>query len=187
METLGPPAAGQLLIATEPGKGGFFDRTVVLILEHNESGTLGVVLDKPSDIDMPPPLEPWTGLLSPPAVPFIGGPVNEQAVVALAQLANPEISPPGWRPILGDVGLVDLDTPVELVDGAFAHMRLFIALSGWEAGQLEGELIRGSWFRTVARAEEIFGLPDDLWRRVLRRLGGVAARWSTWTSIPVFN
>lgn len=187
METLGPPRAGQLLIAAEPGKGGFFDRTVVLLLEHNEAGTLGVILNRPSDMDIPGQLTGWESMLSPPGVPFIGGPVSEQAVVALAQLVTPEVSPPGWKPLFDDVGLVDLDTPLELVDGMFAHMRMFVALSGWESGQLEGELIRGFWFRTQARSEEVFALPADLWRRVLRRLGGVGARWSTWTATPVLN
>ena len=187
MELLGPPAAGQLLISTEPGKGGYFDQTVVLVLEHNDAGTLGVVLNRPSDLGIPEQLSQWGPLLSPPSVPFLGGPVNEQTVVALAQLANPQVSPPGWQQIFGEVGLVDLDTPVELVDGAFAHMRMYVALAGWESGQLEGELIRGSWFRTTARAEEVFGVPDDLWRRVLRRLGGAVSRWSTWTPLPILN
>ncbi|WP_296137739.1 YqgE/AlgH family protein [uncultured Tessaracoccus sp.] len=187
MEMLGPPAAGQLLISTEPGKAGFFDQTCVLVLEHNESGTLGVVLNRPGEIAIPEPLAEWERLLSPPAVPFLGGPVNEQAVVALAQLAHPEASPPGWRAVFGDVGLVDLDTPVALVEGAFTHMRMYVALSGWDAGQLEGELIRGSWFRTTARAEEVFGVPEDLWRRSLRRIGGPVARWSTWTPLPILN
>lgn len=187
MESLGPPRAGQLLIAAEPGSGGFFDRTVVLVLEHNESGTLGVVLNKPTDIDVPTQLEEWASQLSPPSVPFEGGPVSPQAVVGLAQLAEPGIAPPGWKPLFDDVGLVDLDTPIELVDGVFAHMRMYVALSGWESGQLEGELIRGFWIRTPARAEEVFGLPDGLWRRVLRRIGGVSGRWSTWTGNPVLN
>jgi putative transcriptional regulator len=187
VDTIGPPRAGQLLIAADPGKGGFFDRSVVLLLEHNDSGTLGVVLNRPSEMDVPPPLADWAPLLTPPAVPFEGGPISEQAVVALAQLAHAESGPPGWKPLFGDVGIVDLDTPVELVEGAFAHARMFVALSGWEAGQLEGELIRGFWFRTQARSEEVFGLPAGLWRRVLRRLGGAAARWSTWTNTPVLN
>lgn len=187
MEMLGPPAAGQLLLSTEPGKGGYFDQSVVLILEHNDSGTLGVVLNQPSDIEVPEPLTEWQPLLSPPSVPFRGGPVNDQAVIALAQLAHPEVSPPGWQQIFADVGLVDLDTPLELLDGTFAHVRMYIAFAGWESGQLEGELIRGAWFRTKARAEEIFGLPDELWRRVLRRIGGPTARWSTWTASPIFN
>lgn len=176
-----------MLIAADPGKGGYFDRSVVLILEHNESGTLGVVLNKPSEYDVPAQLSEWSTLLTPPPIPFEGGPVSPQAVVALGQLAGPSVSPPGWKTLFDDVGLIDLDMPFELVEGAFAHMRMFIALSGWEAGQLEGELIRGFWFRTQARAEEVFGLPDGLWRRVLRRLGGAAARWSTWTSTPVLN
>ena len=91
---IGPPEAGQLLIATDPGKGGYFDRSVILILEHNDSGTLGVVLNRPSGHEVPPLLEEWETMLSPPAVPFEGGPISQQAVVALGQLANPPTNRP---------------------------------------------------------------------------------------------
>ena len=92
-----------------------------------------------------------------------------------------------WKRLFDDVGILDLETPVELVAGGFSHMRIFVGLAGWDAGQLEGELIRGSWFRASARAEEVFGTPEDLWRRTLRRLGGTAGRWSTWTETPELN
>lgn len=187
MEMLGPPDAGQLLIAAQPGTGGYFDQSVVLILEHTDDGTLGVVLNRPSDMSVPPVLDAWVPLLSPPGGVFAGGPVNPDAMLALAQLTSPTASPPGWRVIFEDVGVVDLDTPIELVDGAFTHLRMYVALCGWDAGQLEGELIRGAWFRTTARAEEVFGVPDLLWRRALRRIGGQTGRWSTWTQAPILN
>ena len=181
------PAAGQILIATEPGRGGYFDQSVVLLLDHNDSGTLGVCLHQASAMPIVPVLEQFTQYLTPPVQMFEGGPVSQQAAVALAQVANPQEEPPGWRRIFGDVGILDLETPVELVDNAFSHMRIFVGLSGWDPGQLEGELIRGSWYRTTARAEEVFGTPEDLWRRVLRRMGGVTGRWSTWTESPELN
>lgn len=182
------PAAGQILVATEPGRPGYFDRSVVLLLDHSEeNGTVGVCLHKLAATPMVDVLEQLTDQLTPPAQLFEGGPVSQQAAVCLAQVANPFEEPPGWKRVFDDVGIVDLDTPVELLQGAFSHMRIFVGLSGWEAGQLEGELIRGSWFRAAARAEEVFGTPQDLWRRVLRRIGGAKGRWSTWTPDPELN
>ncbi len=181
-------SSGQILIAKDPGRGGYFDQSVVLLLEHNSSGTVGVCLDKTSDYEMIEVFEPFEPQLSPPAVLFEGGPVSPRAAVCLAQLRNPEHDPPGWHRLFDDVGILDLDTPPELVEGGYAHLRIFVGLAGWDAGQLEGELIRGSWFRTGARAEEVFSsTPAELWRRSLRRMGGTASYWSTWTEVPELN
>lgn len=182
-----PPAAGQLLIATEPGKETYFDRSVVLLLEHSDEGSLGVCLHQLADVDMVPALEHLEPFLTPPAGLFEGGPVSQQSAVCLTRLANPGEDPVGWKRIFEDVGVLDLETPVELVQGAYSDMRIFVGLSGWDSKQLEGELIRGFWFRTQARVEEVFGPPQDLWRRVLRRVGGPDGRWSTWTETPQFN
>lgn len=181
------PAAGQILIATEPGRGGYFDQSVVILLDHNDGGTLGVCLHQLAEMEMVPVLEHFAGFLTPPVHLFEGGPVSKQAAVCLAQVANPSEEPPGWKRVFDDVGILDLETPVELVAGAFSHARIFVGLSGWDPGQLEAELIRGSWFRASARAEEVFGTPEGLWRRTLRRVGGATGRWSTWTETPELN
>lgn len=78
---LGEPAAGQLLIATEPGRGGYFDRSVVLLLEHNEEGSLGICLHKIGEVTMVDSLEHFSDLLTPPAKLFEGGPVSRQTAL----------------------------------------------------------------------------------------------------------
>lgn len=181
------PAPGQLLVATDPGRGGYFDQAVVLIVEHNPGGTLGVCLHQLSEVDMVDALEEFTPLLSPPAQLFEGGPVNERMALCLAQVSNPDDEPVGWRRVFDDVGVLDLDTPIELVENAFSQVRIFAGLTGWDSGQLEAELIRGSWHRIPAHAEDVFGTPYDLWRRCLRRMGGTLGRWSTWTEAPEYN
>lgn len=181
------PAAGQILVATNPGQKAYFDQSVVLILDHGDHGTLGVCLHQVANVEMVDALAHFQPMLTPPARLFEGGPVNSQAAVCLAQVANRDEEPPGWKRVFDDVGMLDLETPVELVTGAYSHMRIYIGLSGWDTGQLEGELIRGAWFRTSARAEEVFGSADGLWRTVLRRMGGPTGRWSTWTDSPELN
>lgn len=187
MEAEGAIKPGQLLISADPGRGGYFEQSVVLLLEHNENGTLGVCLNRLSGVDIEGPLGHFTEVLTPLAMPFEGGPVSQQSAIALAHVANSWEEPPGWRRVFGDIGMLDLDTPIELVRGAFTHLRIFVGLSGWSPGQLEGELIRGSWFRTAATVEEVFGVPEGMWRRVLRRRGGMLGRWSTWTDQPTLN
>ncbi|HQD23332.1 MAG TPA: YqgE/AlgH family protein, partial [Arachnia sp.] len=91
MEHTGAIAVGQLLVATEPGRGGFFDRTVILLISHNESGTIGLCLNLLPDDEATPgsPLaqvrEHFGELLSPPGEVMIGGPVNPEVVVLLGE------------------------------------------------------------------------------------------------------
>lgn len=180
-------ATGQLVIAAQPGGSGYFERTVVLLLDHCPESTIGVVLNKPTDRELPWQVKQWEGLLAPPGVLFEGGPVMEGSAVLLGQLAHPHFNPPGFRTVFDDVGMIDMDAPEELMRGAFAQVRLFMSLSGWAPGQLASELLGGGWFRAKARAEEVFGTPDDLWRRTLRRVGGTVGRWSTWSANPTLN
>ncbi len=183
----GAIAAGQLLVATEPGRGGYFDRSVVLLLEHNDDGTIGTVLTRLSPMPVSGVQDAFLEHMSPPVALFEGGPVNPDVVVALGEPATLSSPPPGWQPVTEDIGLVDLTFPPELIESSFRELRLFVGLSGWSPGQLESELIRGSWFRTKAHAEDVFGTPEGLWRRVLRRVGGAPGRWSTWTDDPTLN
>lgn len=187
MDHAGTLAVGQLLVATQPGRGGYFDRAVVLLLEHHPQATVGLCLNVMSEIPVSSVLSDFTDLMSPPVSVFEGGPVNQDVVVALGEPASTTSSPPGWERIAGEIGVVDVNYPTELLATSFTQLRVFIGLSAWSPGQLEGELIRGSWFRTSVRPEDAFGDPKGLWRRVLRRMGGTTGRWSTWADEPSLN
>ncbi|SHI35707.1 putative transcriptional regulator [Tessaracoccus bendigoensis DSM 12906] len=187
MDHAGAVSVGQLLVATQPGRGGYFDRSVVLLIEHQAQATVGLCLNVMSEIPVHNVLSDFTELMSPPVGVFEGGPVNEDVVVALGEPGSPDSPPPGWERISGDIGVVDVNFPSELLATSFTQLRVFVGLSAWAPGQLESELIRGSWFRTGARAEDVFGDPGGLWRRVLRRMGGTTGRWSTWTDQPSNN
>lgn len=170
-----------MLVATQPGRGGYFDRTVVLLIEHQPEGTVGLCLNVESEVAAHSALTAYASGVSE------GGPVNRDVIVALAEPATPESPPPGWERIASDIGVVDMSFPPELLHTSFTELRVFVGLSAWAPGQLEGELIRGSWFRTSVRSTDVFGDPDGLWRRVLRRMGGTTGRWSTWAEEPSLN
>ncbi|MGO4955747.1 YqgE/AlgH family protein [Luteococcus sp. Sow4_B9] len=182
------PRAGELLVARAGAMDDDWHQAVVLLLDSDESGALGVVLNRLSSTSLEEVLPQWQELVCPPQELFEGGPVSPGGAVCVAKPADPREDPPGWRRVHQDLGLLHLDTPVELVRGAYADLRIFAGYCGWAPGQLETELVRGDWHRVPVRDEDVFGVrPHDLWRRVLRRQGGELATFSTWTEDPALN
>lgn len=179
---------GTLLIASVATIDGIFDGSIVLILDDDEGGTVGVILNKVTDLELDKALPQWADLVSAPQALFNGGPVSQQGAVCLARPVDGSDEPPGWRRLFDRVGLLNLDTPVEIADGAYSDLRVFAGYAGWDAGQLEDELARGLWYVVTALPDDAFDPePETLWRRVLRRQGGDLALLSTWTADPESN
>lgn len=185
MET---PAPGMLLLATVAISDGVFDQSVVLLLDADEAGALGVVLNRVSEYDLEEALPRWKELCSSPARLFDGGPVSRNGAICLASPREPGTEPAGWRRLFGEVGLLHLDTPIELIEDAFDDLRIFAGYAGWDAGQLEGELFRGSWYVTSARHSDVFDPdPTTLWRRTVHRQVSDVAIYATWPDNPELN
>lgn len=160
-------AAGRLLIASPRLEGTEFARTLVLLLDADDNGSLGVVLNQPSHVDVGGVLNPWGTVVSQPAVLFRGGPVEPDGALGVGLLADGAEEPPGWRPVFGRAGVVDLDAPSV---GVFAAVRIYAGYAGWSRGQLEAEVAEGSWYVVPAEPEDLGATdPEALWRRVLRR------------------
>ncbi len=171
-----PSTAGRLLLA-EPMLGDAnFDRTVVLMIEHTADGALGLILNRPTDLAVGIALPTWRHVVSEPAVLHIGGPVEERSGWCLARL-NGGTDHPGFVPVLGATGLLDLELDPDEVAGDVVAARLYAGYSGWGAGQLEEELAEDAWIVVDAAEDDPF-LPDsaELWERILARQGGHLAR-----------
>jgi putative transcriptional regulator len=178
---------GSLLVAAAGVLDDNFDGSVVLLLDADDGGTLGVIVNRRTDVGLASALPQWADLADTPAVLFEGGPVSRQGAICLARPAGSE-DPPGWRPIAGRTGMLSLDTPVEIAVGAYSHLRVFAGYAGWSAGQLQDELACGCWHVVDIEPQDPFDDdPATLWRRVLRRQGGDLALWSTWTPKPDLN
>lgn len=145
-----------------------FERAVVLVLEHSGEGALGVVLNRPSGLPVAEILATWADVVAPPSLVFHGGPVSTDSALGLVRTSRADVL--GIRRLPHDIGLVDLDTPPELVSDAVTSMRVFAGYAGWGAGQLDAEIDEGAWFVVDPLPDDAFTTdPDDLWRRVLRR------------------
>ncbi|MGW0160271.1 YqgE/AlgH family protein [Mycobacterium sp. NPDC003323] len=164
--------AGTLLLADTELFEPTFRRTVIYIVEHNEGGTLGVVLNRPSDTAVYNVLPQWAKLAFKPKTMFVGGPVNRDSALCLATVrVGVDIAGvPGLRHVQGRVCMVDLDSDPEILAPVVEGVRIFAGYSGWTLGQLDGEIERDDWIVLSALPSDVLAEPRvDLWARVLRR------------------
>jgi putative transcriptional regulator len=182
------PAAGDLLVASILLADGVFNQTVVLMLDCDDDGALGVILNEISQTQLESVLPDWVPAVSEPRLLFHGGPVSPNGAICLASTAARGEEPPGWRPLFDNVGLLHLDTPIEIVKGAYADLRIFAGYAGWAPGQLQAEIDEGMWHVVSATYGDVFGTqPTELWRTVLRRQATELAIFSTWVEDPELN
>src|SRR5213075_3180016 len=162
---------GRLLVATPLLNDPNFEGTVILMLEDNDDGALGVVLNRPSELEVEDPLPDWAVLSAPPPVVFVGGPVSRSSVIALARCRDlPELSEDTWTPVLGSIGVLDLTADVALLQAVVGDVRVFAGYAGWGTEQLMAEIAEGAWFVVDALpGDAITDEPERLWRAVVRR------------------
>ncbi|KWX03430.1 hypothetical protein TH66_10985 [Carbonactinospora thermoautotrophica] len=183
----GASLQGKLLVAAPTLTDPNFARAVVLMLDHDENGALGVVVNRPTPVDVTEVLPLWSELVTGPQVLFQGGPVSLDSALGLAVVPG-SAEPLGWRRLYGGLGLVDLDAPPEVLAAELGSLRIFAGYSGWGPGQLEQELREGAWYVVDAEPQDAFSLrPERLWRDVLRRQRSELALLSTYLEDPTLN
>jgi len=161
---------GNVLVASPGLLDPNFHRAVLLLVEHGEEGALGVVLNRPSSAEVTEAAPPLAELVDPGDVIHVGGPVDPEAVLILAELEDPSEAA---SLVFDDVGLLAAEGDPALWAAAARRARVFAGYAGWAAGQLEGELEEEAWILEPARAGDVFThAPEDLWAEVLRRKGG---------------
>ena len=164
------PAPGSLLIASATLVDPNFARCVLLVLDANEDGSLGVILNQPSETPVDEVLTQWRDVVNPPGVFFRGGPVELNAALALGSVVSADDPPRGWRQVSGPLGMVDLDSSPDDFLGRISGLRIYAGYAGWGAGQLDDEIAEGSWHVVPAQSSDLFSTtPDRLWRDIIRR------------------
>jgi putative transcriptional regulator len=161
---------GHLLVAGAGLDDPNFRRTVVLVGEHGEEGAMGVVLNRVSKATVADAVPPMAPLVAEDALVYVGGPVQPQAVVVLADFTDPADAE---VVVVGSIGFL----PGEIEDvsdvGEVRSVRVYAGYAGWGPGQLEAELEEGSWVVVPAEPSDVFTPdPEGLWSEVLRREGG---------------
>jgi putative transcriptional regulator len=168
--------AGMLLVASPELLDPNFADSVVLLLDADENGAMGVVINRPSPVPVISVLADWGDIVAEPEVLFRGGPVSPEGALAVALLREPRAVPPGLRPVTDRLAIVDLEGAADDIDSAVDGVRIFAGYAGWGAGQLEGEIETGDWYVVPSLPPDAFQAdPSDLWREVMRRQPGELA------------
>ena len=168
------PRRGMFLLAAPRLSDPRFARTVILLLEYDETGALGLVVNRPTELALSDALAVPLPGADDHAV-FFGGPVEHRRLIAL--LRSPDAVGDAQH-VVGDVyASANIDTLREMLDreGHAADVHAYLGYAGWSPGQLDAEIARGDWVVTPADAGSIFDTPPDrVWHDLMRRNSG---RW----------
>jgi putative transcriptional regulator len=177
---------GQLLVATPSLHDPNFHRTVVLMLEHQPFGALGVVLNRPSETPIGDMLPAWDQRSSTPRLVFVGGPSEPGGLIAVGRQFADEVE--GWREVAPGISLVDLGMSADVMPDDAGVVRVFSGYAGWTADQLEMEIEEGAWWVLDADPSDVLtDDPDGLWRLVVGRQAGQMALLRDYPDDPALN
>jgi len=168
----GPPVGrGVLLVASPQLQDPNFRQAVILLCVHGPDGSLGVILNRQTDVLLSEALPTVTTLKGTSYRLFWGGPVQQTAVVMLFRTTRP---PREARPVLEGVYLGGNPDTLDRVitrPEPTETFRAYAGYAGWAAGQLEAEMATGAWATVMADSPTIFDKdPAELWPDLLEQL-----------------
>jgi putative transcriptional regulator len=186
LATLATPV---LLLAMPQVLDPFFHRSVVLLVRHEDEGSLGFIVNRPTGIRVSEILKgmeiDWQGTEE--AAAFFGGPVQPSlgTVLFAPSIASAEtaVQTEAAVEVLADVSLTQhIGDLAQLAEGPPERFRLFLGYAGWSAGQLIEEILRNDWLTVPASGALIFAPdPDRLWDAALESVGVDPAALPSWT------
>ena len=182
------PKQGGLLISAPFMKDFYFARSVVLMIDHNDEGSMGVVLNKNFNGLMTlNELVPDLGTL-PPIPLYKGGPVGKETLFYLHTLSYLKDSLPLGNGLYlnGDFNQMQQ----YILSGAPTQgvVRFFMGYAGWQKGQLENEIEENTWvINNECKVDLLNTYLRDLWQESLCDLGGKYAVWARYPRYPIMN
>lgn len=163
-------APGALLVAARELADPNFVQTVVVLVDHSEEGTMGLVVNRQTDVPLSRVFQKLPQARSQSAPVYIGGPVSVSAVQALVRSPNALAQ---GRHVADDLHVIGTRRALEERLGSTtdqARFRVYLGYAGWAAGQLAQEVGVGAWHIFPADADVVFDPhPDTLWDRQIRR------------------
>lgn len=162
------PAMGRFLVAEEQVLDPNFARTVVLLISHDADGTLGLIVNRATDLDASEVMPDVDGLAGRDRSIYIGGPVEPRRIHILASEDDDEGAGRSVMPGLRSVS--ERPELESLLSDPDARFRVYAGYAGWAPGQLEAEIARGDWRVFPAGRAAVFDpAPATLWKRLRER------------------
>jgi putative transcriptional regulator len=162
-------AEGQLLVADPDLDDNPFAETVILLMSYNREGAMGLVINRPTNVPLAKALDTLKEAQGSDDPVFVGGPVEESAVLALYRS---RLGAPNSKKFFEDLNVVsDKDFLRKMLT---AHtkpdlFRVYFGYAGWGPGQLEAEVKLGAWHVFKGNTNTVFDPdPETLWRRMVR-------------------
>jgi putative transcriptional regulator len=179
------PSQGMVLIA-EPGLFDLnFKRSVILIVEHNENGTVGFVLNRMLNYnlsDLIPDFPHFEAKIS------LGGPVSPKSIHFIHTLGD---TVPDTHHVTENIywgGDFDYIKSLIIANKITPQQILFfVGYSGWSKEQLDHEISENSWVVTQLNSNQIFATVDDLWMKTVSELGKKFRSWTIYPEDPSLN
>ncbi|MFA4850932.1 MAG: YqgE/AlgH family protein [Bacteroidales bacterium] len=180
------PAQGSLLISEPFLKDHYFRRSVILLAEHDDKGSFGLIINKPLDIRLNEIVKDFPAFGS---KLYIGGPVGTDSIFVLHTLGNKIKN--SLKIIQGLYWGGDIDIIKSMIEDKKIHteeIRFYIGYSGWDAKQLDRELEEHSWVVTKAKSDKLlFESPENMWKNILKSMGNEYAMWVNYPLDPMMN
>jgi putative transcriptional regulator len=179
------PKQGSILISEPSLRDFYFRQSVVLLAEHNEEGTFGVIINKPIEARLKDIVKGFSGYNLPV---YLGGPVKTDSLFFIHTHSEISMSIPIMEGLYwgGDLDVIKamLKTKIMLPN----EIRFFLGYSGWSPNQLDRELREKSWVLSQTTVGEVINdHPETLWSNYLKSMGQDYAIWANFPADPTFN
>ncbi len=179
------PKKGRILIAEPFLPGSYFNRSIVFLVEHNNEGSVGLILNKPVDF---PVDEFYKEFPNYKHKIYMGGPVNIESVYFMHTLGE---SIPGSIHVIDNIFWGgDFNYLKKMINsGAADHkqVRFFLGYSGWDSDQLQEELDEDSWLVSDIDAEMVMRAGEKMWKEMVKQVGGRYILWENYPENPSMN
>ncbi len=180
------PSQGKVLIANPSLIDSFFKKSVVLLTEHDENGTIGLIINKLTNLKLSELSNDFIDFNFPL---YFGGPVSYNNLFFLHEIEG--IIPDSVKIMDGLFWGGDFEMVKNLIRKKVLttnNIRFFIGYSGWEPKQLDRELEDDSWIVSSTNIDKIINTnPSNLWENIMKSFGQEYAIWTNFPSDPLMN
>ena len=180
------PSRGKILISEPFLRDATFGRSVVLLIDHTEEGSMGLIINKQLPIFVNDIIKEFKYIENIPL--YKGGPIATDTLFYLHTQADIPGAIPISKGLYLNGDFDEIKKYILLGNKVDRYIRFFLGYSGWESEQLSTELKENTWL--VSKEENAYlmnGDTKDMWKQALEKLGSKYETWSRFPQVPTFN